>query len=74
MKTKLHLQDHGQDFTWLIVDGSEIVDAGPFQGWLWRGERIRPPVKWKRGSRVVMADGSFLHYPVQRVEQIKQAA
>lgn len=37
-KTKIYLEDNGQDCTWLLCDeGGTIVDAGPFQGDIWKG-------------------------------------
>jgi len=67
---KLELEDYGQDFTYLIVDGDRIVEAGPFQDWLWRGRRIVPPAKWRRGSQVVFADGMTLKYRVTRAKHL----
>jgi hypothetical protein len=67
-KIKLHLEDHGQDFLWFIVEGSKVIEAGPFQNWLWAGKTVIPPKKWKRGSRVVWLDGRTLNYPVTRAE------
>lgn len=64
--TKLELEDRGQDFLWFIVDKEKIVDAGPFQGWFWIGQKILPPKKWRKGSRVTFIDGKTLNYPVVR--------
>jgi hypothetical protein len=38
-KVKLHLEDHGQDFLWFVVEGDKVIEAGPFQNWLWAGKR-----------------------------------
>ena len=36
--TKITLEDLGQDFLWLTVnDDGRVIDAGPFQGNIWRG-------------------------------------
>jgi hypothetical protein len=67
-KIKIHLEDHGQDFLWFIVDGTKVIEAGPFQNWLWAGKTLVPPKKWRRGSRVVWDNGTTLHYPVRRAE------
>ena len=75
-KYKLYLEDHGQDFLWLVVQGSKIVEAGPFQNSLWAGRKIAPPRKWRKGSRINFISGRLLsitgtlHYPVVRVEAL----
>lgn len=69
-KTKIYLDDHGQDFLWFVVDDKKIVKCGPFQAWLWVGKHIMPPKKWRKGSRVVFKDGSKLKYPVIRAEPV----
>ena len=74
----IEIEDQGQDFTKFCIDENNIiVDAGPFQGWLWKGfqviqKRIRPGMKLrlrKRGSKPLI-----LKYPVISVRKGDQAA
>ncbi len=40
-KTKIHLEDKGQDFLWLLCDENGTVEeAGPFQSSIWKGSYI----------------------------------
>ena len=40
-KTKIHLEDNGQDLLWLVCnEHGTIVDAGPFQASVWTGGTI----------------------------------
>lgn len=51
------LEDRGQDFTEFVVDENNmILDARPFQGWVWAGfeiiqRHIRPGMKLKLRKR-----------------------
>ena len=69
MEMKLHLEDHGQDFLWFKVAGNKVVEAGPFQNWLWAGKELVPPKRWQKGSQIIWADGRVLNYRVTRVER-----
>lgn len=73
---RIHLADCGQDFLWWdlrgIDGGYEVVDCGPFQGWLWIGKRVsaksvkvrhRPVVAGENGKR-----GTQLNYAIERIE------
>lgn len=77
--TVVELEDRGQDFTEFYVDGAGlIVDARPFQSWLWSGCRIKEK-HIKRGDRLTLIgkDGKQMHpliYPVRKVRQLKEAA
>lgn len=72
--TRIYLEDHGQDFLWFDVTRDEVTGCGPFQAWLWVGKKLRPPIKWKRGSRVIWKDGSTLRYPVTRTSKVGEMA
>jgi hypothetical protein len=42
----VHLEDHGQDFTEFHVnDQGVIVDARPFQAWVWSGWKIENKIR-----------------------------
>jgi hypothetical protein len=69
----VELEDQGQDFTELHVDeNNEIINARPFQGWVWQGfqivqGQILPGMRLrlrKRGHHPLI-----LKYPVLSVRQ-----
>lgn len=75
-RIKLHLADHGQDFTWFVVEGGRIVECGPFQGWAWEGRSVanlsatgRPKRgPWRPGDQILLVDADLvLNYPVVAV-------
>lgn len=71
--TKLHLEDHGQDLLWLVVDENRtIIEAGLFQNWVWAGRRLTTG-DFKPGDDVVFEDGLVLKYAVTEVEPIDLA-
>jgi len=66
---RLDLADHGQDFLWFIVQGGQIVKAGPFQNWIWRGKPVSNG-QFSVGDRVeIVLEGKrrFINYPIERV-------
>ena len=53
MKIIIHFEDNGQDFlSWTCDATGMIVDAAPFQAWLWKGAKVinQPQI----GKRVVI--------------------
>lgn len=71
---EIELEDHGQDFTSLIVNERNIVVAAlPFQSWVWAGFRImqkaiRPGMKLRIVKGV---NPMVLRYPVISVRVVK---
>lgn len=71
-KTRLHFEDHGQDFLWWDIDAEgNVIDCGPFQASVWVGCKVAtgsvsqgcPPFfKSKQGKRM------SLNYPVEKIE------
>lgn len=77
-KTKIHLQDCGQDFLWFIVETyetgcSKIIDAGPFQARFWRGRQITrfEKVGKKPTIEVKCNDWRLLNYPITKIEVLQ---
>lgn len=73
---KLHLEDRGQDFTWFLIEGDMIIDAGPFQAWLWAGKRLTAK-RFAAGDALTFAaplvEGASqtLNYRVTKVERVE---
>lgn len=70
----VELQDQGQDFTELYVnEAGEIIDARPFQRWLWKGHVIAQK-HIRRGMRLRLAkpglNPMILKYPVVSVRTV----
>lgn len=73
-KTKITLEDEGQDLLWLIIENNTVVDGGPFHGGLYEGA-IVPMVNVKVGELLPihhppLIEYGFLRYIVEKVEQI----
>lgn len=81
-KLRVHLEDHHQDFLWLDIGetkggyrskpGGRIVGAGPFQGWLWKGKRVKLE-SLKVGKPVAICmdrKWTTIKYPVTRIERV----
>lgn len=79
---RVYLRDDGQDFLWLDIaatgggyrrkPGHKIVGAGPFQGWLWSGKKVRG-LSLHVGRLVeICCDRKWgtLRYPITRVVQL----
>lgn len=71
---RVHLRDAGQDFLWLDINGGvgKIVGAGPFQGWFWKGKRVKPD-QLKVGKLVPICMNrrwTTLRYPITRIERV----
>ncbi len=73
---KLQLEDRGQDFTWFLVEGDIIIDAGPFQAWVWVGKRLtakRFAVGDAPTFAAPLAEGAptTLNYLVTKVDRVE---
>jgi len=71
------LEDHGQDFTEFHVDRTNtIIDARPFQGWVWKGFRIEQR-RIKPGMHVTLTktgkNPMTLKYAVRSVTTVRSA-
>jgi hypothetical protein len=67
----VQLEDHGQDFLEFDVDKDNvIIEARPFQGWLWRGRKILQG-RIRRGMKLKLQKPGehvlTLNYPVRAV-------
>lgn len=74
---KLHLEDHGQDFLWFVVEGGRVIDAGPFQAKLWVG-KLATRTRFAPGDTIFLKDTGgqsvySLRYPVVRVDVLSWA-
>ena len=78
MKTKITLEDNGQDFLEFICDEKgEIVETNPFQGGIWNGGYI--PIRDQTMVRVGELCPlhkppniyfGFLKHKIEKIEQI----
>lgn len=72
--TRIHIQDHGQDFLWWDVnEDGDVVDCGPFQASVWVGSELRLPVELlEPGDPInfVSPNGEFmtLNYAIEKIE------
>ena len=78
MKTVIHLEDNGQDFSSLICDDSgKVIDAKPFQAGIWAGSYIpiHDPGMMKVGELCPIHNThirfGFLKYRIEKVETIE---
>lgn len=69
--TIIHIEDQGQDFTEFYVDDSNvIIDAQPFQGWLWTGYQITNKIRRRAKLQLRKGPKSLtLKYRVVKIEQ-----
>jgi len=67
----VELEDHGQDFLqWKIEDGV-VVDAKPFQRWVWKGTLVHNDVIAPGDILLITlrwGDRTTLKYPVTKVK------
>jgi hypothetical protein len=71
--TRIHFEDHGQDFLWWDVNPKgAVVDCGPFQASVWVGCTVklpmpkvgkRPSFTTKQGKRL------RLNYAIEKIEE-----
>lgn len=79
---RIRLEDHGQDFLWFEIEREKrrvgrIVDAGPFQAWVWTKHAIN--LKGARvGRRPMFTTGNLrgctLNYPITSIKAVKSGA
>ena len=74
VKTKITLEDEGQDLLWLVVENNTVVDGGPYHGGLYK-DAVVPMVNVEIGKRLPIHHPpqiifGFLRYTVEKVEQI----
>jgi hypothetical protein len=75
--TRIHFEDHGQDFLWWDVDTSgKVIDCGPFQASVWVGSQIIQDSETGlvEGDRVLVScphvdDHLLINYPIERLEE-----
>ena len=70
------LEDRGQDFTWFEIDETGlIVDAGPFQAWMWKRYRIEPDTLCEGVQPLLTRTASrLLHYRIVAITQKQEPA
>ncbi len=72
---KITLEDKGQDFLWLLIDNYTVVEAGPFQGNIWKGAFVPVPMV-KVGELCPIHHPphirvGFLKYRVEKIEEVE---
>lgn len=77
-KTKIYLEDNGQDLLWLLCDEcGTIVGAGPFQESVWKGGTIQiwDDELLKEGEPCPIHNAyikqGFLKHKIEKIEIIK---
>ena len=74
-KTKITLEDKGQDLLWMVIDDTgEVVDAGPYQMKIWKGAFV-PEIDIEVGYPLPIHHPphimyGYLKYDVEKAEQI----
>lgn len=75
---RITIEDCGQDFTVFYTNASgRVIDAQPFQGWVWRGAIIpvEDPEMFKVGEPLPIHHPphiihGFLRYRIEKIEYI----
>tara|TARA_R110002012_G_C11535094_1_gene600906 strand:+ start:694 stop:939 length:246 start_codon:yes stop_codon:yes gene_type:complete len=70
--TRIHFEDHGQDFLWWDIDAQgKVIDCGPFQASVWVGSRVDLPVEEFTAPYFLTKGGDFLrlNYPIESIEE-----
>lgn len=75
VKTKITLEDNGQDLLWLTIEDNTVIDGGPYHGDLYKGA-IVPMINVEIGEMLPIHHPpqiifGFLRYKVEKVEQLK---
>lgn len=81
-RVRITLQDHGQDFTWWVLEERDdgysyrVVDCGPFQAWFWTKFFVAmDSVKVGKCPLVTRdeKDASYLKYAITAIEPVEVA-
>lgn len=77
VKTRIHFEDHHQDFLRWEIDGKgKVIGCEPFQRAVWVGKEIIQPARLEVGSKVEIYDSfdkSFMSikYPIAKIERFE---